>query len=77
MEVVDYPGWYRGFRAPGSRQAKENQENETMRLSIRLSIAAAVALLASCSFKMGADGSKEVIVDANAANAAVKIIAEK
>ena len=48
-----------------------------MRLSFLLSIAASAALLASCSFKMGADGSKEVIVDANAASAAVKIIAEK
>jgi len=33
--------------------------------------------LSSCSVKLGADGSKEVLIDANAAYSAAKIIAEK
>lgn len=51
-----------------------------MKAILIIALLAAIALagsLSSCSFSLGADGSKAVSIDPNAAAAVIRVIAEK
>lgn len=46
-------------------------------LALSLALLFAVMAITSCSFSLGADGSKAVSIDPNAAAAVIRVIAEK